>query len=96
VPECKAAAGANLGLIAGGDFDGESGGHGDRDAGLEEHVLDRPQIHTGILAGAMDIGGQRGVGAQSLDVDSQSAMINVFPRPVLKEMECPSTSPSES
>jgi hypothetical protein len=77
VLEGEAAAGADLGLVAGRELDREAGRDQTRDLGLERDLLDGDEVHAGVLIGSMGIAGQDGVGVNALDADLHETFVMI-------------------
>jgi hypothetical protein len=67
--EGEAGAGADLGFVPGGEFEGETGGDGLGDVGFEQGVFDRAEVHAGVFLGAMGIFREGGVGVDAADAE---------------------------
>ena len=70
----QAAARPHLRFVARGQLDGQAGRHQARHARLEDHVFHRAQVHAGVFAWAVGVGGQDGGGVDALDSDLHSPL----------------------
>src|SRR5581483_2596631 len=79
VSQREPAARADLRFVARRQLDREPGGHQARHPGLERRVLDRAQIHAGVLVRSVGVGRQDGGGMHALDSDLHPRYHSVLP-----------------
>lgn len=73
--ESEAAAGPDLGFVAGRQFDGKAGGYQGGEMRLESDAFGGVEVHAGIFEGAVGVFGEHGVGVEASDFEAQVVII---------------------
>ena len=75
--EGEAGAGADLGFVAGGEFDRKAGCYGVGLVGVDRDFFDTAEVHASVFFGAVGVDGEFREGVNSFNLDGHGTILRL-------------------